>query len=693
MNGTTTPLGIPLPLWYHLWIQKLTNSASIVRDLIHVIYKTGMYSEMDTIATTTAMPKKVNADSAKKFRPITLQSEIPKMCCKISLNASKDDLFQHIDQSQGGAQPHLSHQNQLCIILITTKQQSKIGKGTILGAADTEKAFDSILHRDLGTSLWKKCQLKGNIFLIIANSYLTATTFMKICLAGTMIYGKRLEMCNGIFQGNSQSAPLYIIVTDLVIKQFQHKIRNLPKIQAILPSSDKWKKYFNSSDIHNSLLIVIFIILIVFVDDTTVLANDLQTIKKMLLTYFDDSHEHNLHINNDKTKLMIFNKKYLSKRDQLWLKQNKNQMQLKDQLVKFVDEIKLLGFIFNNNDTQFQHNWQYNLEKATSAWNFLVLSNFIQVNNKSMNRNIQIIESKIRPILEHCFSIIPINFKFLKEYDQFINRCYKKIIQTRISSNSTIIRMLIGYQSTFQRNNQRLLGFYYRILNSESKHKSIRLFKQDLALTYDNYDDDLIEVDKPFTINYKKCKTYTSIFVIILDKLGLSKYKYYSEITSIKKKQWKNLVAHQLAKLQYNQDYDKIKTSKNELIKFKFKSWYECDRYYIKESILMCINNLCQQYNIYIWRILTNDLEFNWKIKKKHDAIKYKYPNCIFCKHSWHVSTTPIKHLFEQCTTMHRLVKIHINNTDCQDKIYSKWNLLFISKLGDLIHERTRNSK
>ena len=192
------------------------------------------------------------------------------------------------------------------------------------------------------------------------------------------------------------------------------------------------------------------------------------------------------------------------------------------------------------------------------------MSNFIQVNSNSLDRNIQIIESKIRSILEHCFSIIPINLKFLKEYDQFINRCCKKIIQTRISSNSTVVRMLIGYQSTFQRNNQRLLGYYYRMMNSQSQHKSVRLFKQDLALTYDSYEDDLIEVSEPLTINYKRCKTYTSMFVIILDKIGLSKYKYYSVITAIKKKQWRNLVVHQLAKIQYNQDYNKIKNSKND---------------------------------------------------------------------------------------------------------------------------------
>ena len=133
-----------------------------------------------------------------------------------------------------------------------------------------------------------------------------------------------------------------------------------------------------------------------------------------------------------------------------------------------------------------------------------------------------------------------------------------------------------------------------------------------------------------------------------------------------------------------------IPIAKFELIKFKFKSWYQCDKYYIKESILICLNKLCQRYNIYIWKILTNDLEYNWKSKQRNGETKYKYPQCVFCQQNWHYSTTPIKHLFEECTQMHKLVQIKINNGDCKDKIYSKWNLLFISKLGNLIYEQKK---
>ena len=432
------------------------------------------------------------------------------------------------------------------------------------------------------------------------------------------------------------------------------------------------------------------IIIFIFVDDTTLIANNIRTIKHMFETYIGDSHEHNLHINNDKTKLMIFHHQFLSTSDRQWLIDNNNTLEINGIDIEFINEIKLLdlGFLFNNKDSQFQSQWKYNLDNAIKAWNFLLLSNYIHVSNNSLQRNITIIETKIRPILEHGFSIIPINKKFMKEYDKFINKCYKRIIRTRITSNSTIARMIIKYDTTFQRNNARLLGYYHRMMNSQSTHKNIKIFRQDVAVSYDTYDDDLVQVSDPFTIDYRKTKTHSQTYIILLDKLGLSKYKYFSEITNISKRKWKKLVAHQLGKIQYNQDIEKINQSKNHLIKYKFQSWYECDMYYIKESIFKIISRLSEKYNPYIWKLLTNDLKFNWKCKHSDGSFIYKYPNCIFCKQDWHINNSPSQHIFEQCVKIHELLNIKIDMNDDRERKYSKWNLVQISKLADLIQKR-----
>ena len=116
---------------------------------------------------------------------------------------------------------------------------------------------------------------------------------------------------------------------------------------------------------------------------------------------------------------------------------------------------------------------------------------------------------------------------------------------------------------------------------------------------------------------------------------------------------------NQLAKIQYNQDYDKVNNSTNDLIKNKFKSWYECNTYYIKESIFAIISQLCQNYNPFIWKLLTNDMDVSWKTKDATGIVTYKYQKCIFCNN----------HMFENCNELYdwlqlKLVQMTVKTKD-----------------------------
>ena len=110
----------------------------------------------------------------------------------------------------------------------------------------------------------------------------------QICMAGMAIYGDPLEMCNGIFQGNSQSAPLYVIVTDIVIKAFKKRLNQTPQIHSQLPRTDNWRQYFDLDAEKLNLLIEIIIILIVFIDDTSILSNSTKIAKKMIEIYTEN---------------------------------------------------------------------------------------------------------------------------------------------------------------------------------------------------------------------------------------------------------------------------------------------------------------------------------------------------------------------------------------------------------------------
>ena len=92
--------------------------------------------------------------------------------------------------------------------------------------------------------------------------------------------------------------------------------------------------------------------------------------------------------------------------------------------------------------------------------------------------------------------------------------------------------------------------------------------------------------------------------MLLLDKIGLSEFKYYSKITSLSKNEWKTLITKNIAKLQHKADSNKLDNCKNELIKYKFKIWDDCDNYYVGKSLLQRINHISNKYNPYVWRIL-----------------------------------------------------------------------------------------
>ena len=189
-----------------------------------------------------------------------------------------------------------------------------------------------------------------------------------------------------------------------------------------------------------------------------------------------------------------------------------------------------------------------------SVWNYLIMCNYIQINSKSIEKNMLIIESKIRPILEYGFSIAPINKKYCIEYDKTINSWYRSICQTRKNANATILRMIIQFDSTFPRNCKRLLGYYHMMVNNKSSHRNVTYFKQDLALACDLYNVDTSAENCPFYIDNSKCDQHTQVYLLLLDKIGLNQFKYMSNITDISKSKWKKLMNRR----QHTEDIGKL---------------------------------------------------------------------------------------------------------------------------------------
>ena len=68
-------------------------------------------------------------------------------------------------------------------------------------------------------------------------------------------------------------------------------------IRMSLPKTNKWEKYFNHDKIKMNIMMVIIINIIIFVDDTSLFANTICVIKRMIETYIQESSGHSLNIN------------------------------------------------------------------------------------------------------------------------------------------------------------------------------------------------------------------------------------------------------------------------------------------------------------------------------------------------------------------------------------------------------------
>ena len=690
IKGATTINGINLKIWKTMW--ESNKARTMVFQILNVVFKFGLFSEMDTISITTNIPKKINSDTAKKYRPITMNPDIVKFVCCLHLNATRINLFKNINQSQGGTQEHLSHNDQTSQLLIAIKNNGENGNPTSSGGMDIAKAFDSIIWEIMINELEKESNMKGVFLLLILTIYLTATIVLKLACASTVIYGTIILITNGIFQGNSQSAPFYTIANNAVVKEFHHLTQHMPCVSMTAPESEKWKEYMICDEYDMNIIqainTVIRFIMIIFVDDTTIITTSPQMLEKILNIFTEVSGKKGLKINDDKTQVVIFNKKLMNKNDKKWLKDNNNTIKINNVKIKIKKQMKMLGFIHNTMDKQFQHNWETNIIKAEKAWKYLVHHNYIIFNMRAIERNITLIETKLRPILDNGTAIAPLNSKYMVRYNKIVDSWYKKVLILHKSASNTSCRLIGHYQSAFERSTYLQMGYYHRMITMKKNHKTVNTFRMDVAKCYDYYQEPT-PVSTPFSIDYTTMKRHTEYYLKILDKLKLGEYKKYKNINDVSKQQWKTIVKKRIYDIQATQDRFDIALTRNMLLKMKIDKWGVLQ----KKNIIYKLISSNEEYNTVIWQVLTNNIQLNWKRKNSIGILQYSYPRCIFCKYEWHMDITPIRHLMEQCEVIKNKLNIKFNNGMKIEEIYKKWNLLAISQLATLLQPYAKYEK
>merc|ERR1711895_67804 len=232
----------------------------------------------DWLVSRTTMIPKNNKPKILEHRPIAVTVNSNKIICSILRQKIEEFLEEKgiIDENQFGfTQGERVEHCMFILSYITTmtfQRRGKYGKDLYLAFIDFKKAYDSIDRKKL-IEVLIEFKINPQIIDLIVQMYKDDHTIIKL---GNM--SEKIEVTGGIRQGCCISTLLFKMVTFKIIE----KLRKEPLFRM---------RKFNDNSIW-------------LADDATLIADSLQTLKKVLDCLNKAGGEYGLQINREKTKIM-----------------------------------------------------------------------------------------------------------------------------------------------------------------------------------------------------------------------------------------------------------------------------------------------------------------------------------------------------------------------------------------------------
>ena len=269
----------------------------------------------------TRLIKKVEKPTSRDFRPIA----ITNISYKIFFSFYNKHLEKHISANSLGKENQLGftkggriEYNHL-ILQYVIGQANRVGSKLIVMALDFKKAFDSIDRSKL-IEVLKEYRVHPNMIDLIAKVYSSDRT--------TLSFGdieEEIEITSGIKQGCTVSTTLFKLVTYMIMTNLE----------------EKGTPY----EIDNIKLSSIF-----FADDSIAIAKTMEDAKKNLGIVSETSKVFGLHINKDKSNVLIYN--------------NSEGIEDVDD-IKVVHKIKYLGLMISDGQDIFKDQKEEMINKAS----------------------------------------------------------------------------------------------------------------------------------------------------------------------------------------------------------------------------------------------------------------------------------------------------------------------------------------
>lgn len=275
---------------------------------------------------------------------------------------------------------------------------------------DYKKAFDTVARAEL----WQKvlmCDINGKILTVIKNMYSKAKSY--VSMNGKL---SNTFPCNiGVRQGENLSPLLFAIYLSDLESFLARRYEGLTDINQLT------LQFLQTDD----LILYLKLYVLLYADDTVILAESPAELQQALDAMYDYCVDWKLHVNIDKTKVIVFSRGKVRNRPVFTLGQSE---------LEVTDDYNYLGVIFNYNG-KFHKTRKFVFDKANRAM-FALLSKSRAL-NLPIDIQLQLFDSLVVPILiygcevwshENCDLIEKLHLRYCKCILVLNNSTYRNMI-------------------------------------------------------------------------------------------------------------------------------------------------------------------------------------------------------------------------------------------------------------------------
>lgn len=374
----------------------------ILTSMFNTIYTTGQIPSDWLKSTFVTLPKKSNASQCDDYRMISLMSHVLKIFLRIIHTRIYRKCDNQVDKTQFGFRNGFGTREALFSLNVLTQRCRDMNVNVFACFIDYRKAFDCVKHHKM-IEILKETGVDQQEIKIISNLYWHQVAEVRVETATSDV----VLIKRGVRQGCILSPLLFNIYSEAIFREALDTVNGGITVNGI--------------KINN----------IRYADDTVIMADNMADLQSVVDCIVQHSEQSGLHINIDKTKMLVFSKGNV----------NANLL-IKGNTVQQVSSFKYLGTLIND-QIDPRKEIRSRIEQARRV--FTQMKTFFTRSDLSLELRIRMIRCYIFSVLLYgceSWTLNPSLERNLEAFEMYLYRRVLRISWVQKVTNEEVLRRM-----------------------------------------------------------------------------------------------------------------------------------------------------------------------------------------------------------------------------------------------------------